>query len=162
MASLPTVSVLSSEPPKLHNSNIRSIKAFADANGLSLIPSSYFFVVEARDNVADYLSSSIPIIDFSLLISDHPQFHADAISLLNHGISEKLMEEVMNKAHEFHNLLVRKRRNSATRVPRHPSTRHKLLISSREGSLLEGLPLGPHIPTIQFPIKTSWFQGGGL
>ncbi|KAI9090124.1 hypothetical protein K1719_028820 [Acacia pycnantha] len=88
MASPPTVSVLSSKPPKLHNSNISSIKDFADANGLSPIPSSYFFVVEARDNVADYLSSSIPIIDFSLLISDHPQFHADAISLLSKACAE--------------------------------------------------------------------------
>ncbi|KAK4277556.1 hypothetical protein QN277_015536 [Acacia crassicarpa] len=130
MAPPPTVSVSSSEPPKLHASDIGSIKAFADSNGLSPIPSSYYSIVEARDDVADHLASSIPVIDFSLLTSDHPQIHADAVSQLgkacadwgffmvtNHGISEKLMEEVMNKAHEFHNLPVEEKKEFGDKGP---------------------------------------------
>ncbi|KAI9096751.1 hypothetical protein K1719_025930 [Acacia pycnantha] len=116
--------------PKLHASDIGSIKAFADSNGDSPIPSSYYSIVEARDDVADHLASSFPIIDFSLLTSPDPQLHADAVSqlgkacaewgffmLTNHGISEKLMKEVMEKSHEFHNLPVEERKEFADKGP---------------------------------------------
>ncbi|KAI9073256.1 hypothetical protein K1719_044778 [Acacia pycnantha] len=116
--------------PKLHASDIGSIKAFADSNGDSPIPSSYYSIVEARDDVADHLASSFPVIDFSLLTSPDPQLHADAVSqlgkacaewgffmLTNHGISEKLMKEVMDKSHEFHNLPVEEKKEFADKGP---------------------------------------------
>ncbi|XP_054796033.1 2-oxoglutarate-dependent dioxygenase 19-like [Prosopis cineraria] len=128
-----TSSMSSSEPPKLHASDIGSIKSFADSNGLSPIPSSYYSIVEPRDDVADELASSIPVIDFLLLTSDDPLLHADAVTqlgkacaewgffmLTNHGISEKLMAEVMNKAHEFHNLPVEEKKEFADRGPFSP------------------------------------------
>ncbi|KAI9100955.1 hypothetical protein K1719_024079 [Acacia pycnantha] len=143
MASPPIVSVSSSEPPNLHAFEIGSIKAFAEDNRLSPIPSFYYSIVEAQDDVADHLASSISIIDFSLLISDHPQLHADAVSLC-----------LMGFFHGHKSWDIREADGGGC-LGTHP-TWHKLLTSRREGSLLERSPQGPHIPTIQFPTQTSW------
>ncbi|XP_028790023.1 flavanone 3-dioxygenase 2-like [Neltuma alba] len=133
MAPAATPTISSSEPPKLHASDIGSIKAFAESNGDSPIPSSYYSIVEARDDVADDLASSFPVIDFSLLTSDDPQLHAHAVTqlgnacaewgffmLTNHGISENLMEEVMSKSHEFHNLPTEEKKEFADKGPLAP------------------------------------------
>ncbi|XP_061349302.1 2-oxoglutarate-dependent dioxygenase 19-like [Gastrolobium bilobum] len=117
MASATTVS--SSEPPKVHASDISSIKAFAESNGASPIPSTYYSLTEPRDDVADELASSIPVIDFSLLTSHDPQIHSPAVHelakacaewgffmLTNHGIPENLIQEVMRYSKEFHDLPV--------------------------------------------------------
>ncbi|KAK4275411.1 hypothetical protein QN277_018498 [Acacia crassicarpa] len=106
MAPPPTISVYSSEPPKLHASNIGSIKTFADANGLSPIPSSYYSIVEARDNVADHLASCIPAIDFSLLTSDLPQLHADAVSQLGKACAELWFFHGKNSSHVINHFLL--------------------------------------------------------
>ncbi|KAI9075722.1 hypothetical protein K1719_042338 [Acacia pycnantha] len=126
MAPPPTVSVSSSEPPKLHASDIGSIKAFADANGLPPIPSSYYSIVEARDDVVNHLASSY----YSIVVS--PCLRPPSaprqrrlptrqglcqMGVTNHGISEKLMEEVMNKAHKFHNLSVEEKKEFGDKGP---------------------------------------------
>lgn len=123
MASATTIS--SSEPTKVHTSNISSIKAFAESNGTSLIPSNYHSLTEHGDiiDVADEIAASIPIIDFSLLTSDDPQIHTKAVHelakacsewgffmLTNHGIPESLMEELMKKSLEFHDLPVEEKK----------------------------------------------------
>ncbi|KAL2339622.1 hypothetical protein Fmac_007562 [Flemingia macrophylla] len=116
MASAAAIS--SSEPePKVHASEISSIKVLAESKGTSLIPSTYHSMKEIHDDVSDELEASIPVIDFSLLSSHHPQVHANIkhqlgkacaewgfFMLTNHGIPEKLMEEMMNKSREFHDL----------------------------------------------------------
>lgn len=88
MASATTIS--SSEPTKVHTSNISSIKAFAESNGTSLIPSNYHSLTEHGDiiDVADEIAASIPIIDFSLLTSDDPQIHTKAVHELAKACSE--------------------------------------------------------------------------
>ncbi|XP_028760192.1 1-aminocyclopropane-1-carboxylate oxidase homolog [Neltuma alba] len=120
MASPGTISS-SSEPQKLHASDntVTTIQAFIESNGDIPIPTTYYSLAEPRrDDVADDdLAASIPVLDFSLLTSPDPQIHADAVRQLgdacrewgffmitNHGISEKLMEEVINKSLEFHDL----------------------------------------------------------
>ncbi|KAF7830708.1 flavanone 3-dioxygenase 2-like [Senna tora] len=122
-----TATVSSSEPPKIHASHIGSIKAFAEANGVGPIPSSYHSITEPRDDVAHDLAASIPVIDFSLLTSHHdPRRRAFAVRQLgkacadwgffmitNHGISETLMEQVINKSHEFHNLPIEEKKEFA-------------------------------------------------
>ncbi|XP_027366132.1 protein DMR6-LIKE OXYGENASE 2-like [Abrus precatorius] len=123
MASAATISSPGSESPKVHASDIPSIKAFAESNGGSLIPSTYHSIIDPHDDVADELAASIPVIDLSLLTSHDPQIHAKAVRqlgkacadwgvflLTNHGISEKLMEEVMNKSLEFHYLPVEEKK----------------------------------------------------
>ncbi|KAK7282569.1 hypothetical protein RIF29_11466 [Crotalaria pallida] len=115
MASAATT--LSSEPKKLHASDISSIKDFAELNKDSLIPSNYYSITEPRDDVVDELAASIPVIDFSLLTSGDPQIHSKAVHelgkacaewgffmLTNHEISENLMADVMKKSHEFHGM----------------------------------------------------------
>ncbi|QCE15589.1 protein DMR6-LIKE OXYGENASE 2-like [Vigna unguiculata] len=101
--------------------NIFSIKEFAKSNGdFSLIPSTYHSISQIHDDdddVAEDLASSIPVIDFSHLTSHHPQTHAKAVHLLgeacaewgvfmltNHGIPENLVEKLMKKSREFHDL----------------------------------------------------------
>ncbi|KAL1344291.1 hypothetical protein HN51_018140 [Arachis hypogaea] len=111
-------------------SEITSIKAFAESNGSSPIPFTYHSLTEPRDDVADHLACSIPVIDFSHLTSHDPQIHASTVHqlanacaqwgfflLTNHGISEKLMEEVMEKSHEFHNLPLEEKEEFADKGP---------------------------------------------
>ncbi|CAL5204051.1 unnamed protein product [Lathyrus oleraceus] len=102
------------------STSISSIKAFAESNGASPIPSNYHSFTDIDDvAVADELAASIPVFDFSLLTSDDPQIHAKAVQelakacaewgffmLINHGVPESLMEELMKKSQEFHDLPV--------------------------------------------------------
>ncbi|XP_027366144.1 protein DMR6-LIKE OXYGENASE 2-like [Abrus precatorius] len=119
MASAATVWSSEKEASKVHASDIPSVKTFAESNESSFIPSSYHSITEPDDDVADELAASIPNINLSLLTSHDPQIHAKAVHqlgkacaewgvfmLTNHGLSEKLMEEVMNKSCEFHYLPV--------------------------------------------------------
>ncbi|XP_028760215.1 protein DMR6-LIKE OXYGENASE 2 isoform X2 [Neltuma alba] len=112
------VTISSPEPQKLEASQISSVKAFIESNDAVPIPSTYFSVHELREDVAENnLAASIPVIDFSLLTSDNPHVHANAVRqlgtvckewgffmIINHGISEKLMKDLLNKCVEFHNL----------------------------------------------------------
>ncbi|KAI5405602.1 2-oxoglutarate-dependent dioxygenase 19 [Lathyrus oleraceus] len=106
------------------SSNISSIKAFAESNRASPIPSNYHSFTDIGDvAVADELAASIPVIDFSLLTSDDSQIHAKAVHelaeacaewgffmLINHGVPESLMEELMKKSQEFHDLPVEEKK----------------------------------------------------
>ncbi|TKY74097.1 Flavonol synthase/flavanone 3-hydroxylase [Spatholobus suberectus] len=117
MASGTTISSSEPEPPKVHASDISSMKAFAESKGDSPIPCTYHSITELHDDVADELAASIPVIDLSLITSHDPQIHAKAVHQLgkacadwgffmiaNHGIPENLMEELMKKSREFHDL----------------------------------------------------------
>ncbi|XP_028783506.1 flavanone 3-dioxygenase 2-like [Neltuma alba] len=100
-------------------SGVSSVKALSESNGGALIPSRYHTLTdsEGRDDMADELAALIPVIDFSRLTSPDSQIHAAAVRKLgqacqhwgffmitNHGIPESLMEHVLDKAIEFHNL----------------------------------------------------------
>ncbi|XP_014517706.1 protein DMR6-LIKE OXYGENASE 1 [Vigna radiata var. radiata] len=116
------------EPPMVHASNIFSIKELAESKGdSSLIPSTYHSISQLHhdddDDDAEYLASSIPVIDFSHLTSHHPQTHTKAVQLLgkacaewgvfmltNHGIPEKLVEKLMEKSGEFHDLPIEEKK----------------------------------------------------
>ncbi|CAJ1974392.1 unnamed protein product [Sphenostylis stenocarpa] len=120
MASAASIPSSEPEPPKVHASHITSIKAFVESKGdSSPIPSTYHSITQLHDDndVADDFAVSIPIIDFSHLSSHHPQTHAQAVHLLgkacsewgfflliNHGIPENLVEKLMKKSREFHDL----------------------------------------------------------
>ncbi|KAI4337941.1 hypothetical protein L6164_016303 [Bauhinia variegata] len=115
-------------PSKFPASNISSIKTFAESNGDAPIPSTFYSITEPPDDVARDLAASIPVIDLSLLNSDDPQLHFKAVQQLgkacqewgffmitNHGISENLMEDVMNKSNEYHNLPLEERKEFANK-----------------------------------------------
>ncbi|KAI4338196.1 hypothetical protein L6164_016540 [Bauhinia variegata] len=113
-----TVNSTSIDAAKLHASDILSIKDFAESARLTTIPSSYNFIVDPKDReVADELKAQIPVIDFSLLTSDDPELHAKGVQdlgkaceewgffvLINHGIDESLMENMIKMANQFHNM----------------------------------------------------------
>ncbi|XP_028765355.1 flavanone 3-dioxygenase 2-like [Neltuma alba] len=117
MASIDALPSSSSEPQNVRASDISSIKAFTESNDVVASIPSLYHSLPHDDDVANHLADSIPVIDFSLLNSQDPQIHANAVQelgkacqdwnffmIINHGIGESLMEEVMKKSVEFHNL----------------------------------------------------------
>ncbi|XP_020212631.1 protein DMR6-LIKE OXYGENASE 1 [Cajanus cajan] len=136
MASSATISSPQPEaeagPAKVHASQVSSIKVFAESNGASLIPSTYHSITDLHhDDATHDLAPSIPVIDFSLLTSHH--HHVKALHqlgmacanwgffmLTNHGIPENLMEELMNKSHEFHDLPMEEKKEFADNDPLSP------------------------------------------
>ncbi|KAI4346120.1 hypothetical protein L6164_013199 [Bauhinia variegata] len=97
--------------------NISSIKAFVEAiNEHTTIPSNYYSFIDPRDGdeVDDTLAAFIPVIDYSLLTSMDSEMHAKGIQelgkackewgffmVINHGISENLMESVLAATRQF-------------------------------------------------------------
>lgn len=134
MASAASISSSQPEAPKVHASDISSIKAFAESKGASLIPYTYHSITEHHDDdVADELAASIPVIDLSLLTSHDPQIHAKAVHqlgkacaewsffmLTNHGIPESLVEELMKKSREFHDLPMEEKKEFGNKGPFEP------------------------------------------
>ncbi|KAK7282574.1 hypothetical protein RIF29_11471 [Crotalaria pallida] len=106
----------------------------SEPNRDSPIPSTYNSLTdEARDDVSDKLAASIPVIDFSLLTSDDPLIHTKTVHelgkacaewgffmLTNHGIPENVIEDVMNKSHEFHDMPLEEREEFADKGPFSP------------------------------------------
>ncbi|XP_054780760.1 2-oxoglutarate-dependent dioxygenase 19-like [Prosopis cineraria] len=100
-------------------SDVSSVKTLAELNGVAPIPPCSHTLTdhEGRDDMADELSAFIPVIDFSLLSSPDRHIHAAAarqlghacqhwgfFMIINHGISENLIQDVLSKPIEFHNL----------------------------------------------------------
>lgn len=158
MAAAAPIVNLASAAPEIRATDISSIKAFAESVKISALPSTYKSLTDPRDReVADELSSQIPVIDFSLLLSDDPQLHAKGVrelgkaceewgffmvisnkklrydilltntmwcnvsvhtrvqtkwavfvylQIINHGIPEKLIDDVMSLSQKFHNMSV--------------------------------------------------------
>ncbi|XP_054820098.1 2-oxoglutarate-dependent dioxygenase 19-like [Prosopis cineraria] len=112
------VTISSSKPQELQASHISSVKAFIESNNAISIPSTYYSITELREDVVeDDLAASIPVINFALLTSDDPHIHANTVQdlgnvckewgffmIINHGISKKLMKDLLNMSMEFHNL----------------------------------------------------------
>ncbi|CAN4111948.1 unnamed protein product [Withania somnifera] len=99
---------------------MKSVKVMAELPNLKAVPSNYYVDHHnysspvAINTNGDDDSSSIPIIDFSLISSEDPHQHSKAIQdlgracqkwgffmLVNHGIGESLMEELIRKTNEF-------------------------------------------------------------
>ncbi|RDX61604.1 Protein DOWNY MILDEW RESISTANCE 6 [Mucuna pruriens] len=130
MASVATISSSEAEAAKVHASDILSIKAFAESKGSSPIPSTYHSITDIHDDVADELAASIPVIDLSLLTSHDSHIHAKAVHqlgkvcadwgfflLTNHGIPEQLMDELMKKSDEFHDLSMEEKEEFGDKGP---------------------------------------------
>ncbi|KAK4266287.1 hypothetical protein QN277_027234 [Acacia crassicarpa] len=105
--------------PSIRATDICSIKAVADESAkLSAIPATYNSLTDPRQRqVSDELTAQIPVIDFSLLLSDDPQLHAKAVQhlakaceewgffmVINHGIPVSLIDDVISLSQKFHNL----------------------------------------------------------
>ncbi|KAI9115114.1 hypothetical protein K1719_014127 [Acacia pycnantha] len=105
--------------PSIRATDICSIKAVADESAkLSAIAATYNSLTDPRQRqVSDELTAQIPIIDFSLLLSNDPQLHAKAVQhlakackewgffmVISHGIPVSLIDDVISLSQEFHNL----------------------------------------------------------
>ncbi|KAJ7955564.1 protein DMR6-LIKE OXYGENASE 2-like [Quillaja saponaria] len=120
--------------PNIHGTVIPSIKAFAESTELLVIPSTYNSLTDLRDlEVAEELAAQIPVIDFSLLISDDPELHVKGVQHLaracedwgffmvtNHGIPESLMDDVINMSHKFHDMSVEEKAEFADKGVSNP------------------------------------------
>jgi isopenicillin N synthase-like dioxygenase len=106
-------------PTNFHPSQISSIKELAKAVGQTALPSNYNSLIDPRDKdpIDDSLAPLIPVIDFSLLTSGDPDIHAKTVRdlhkacvewgffmVINHGISIKLMEDVLGATGRFFEL----------------------------------------------------------
>ncbi|XP_075488571.1 2-oxoglutarate-dependent dioxygenase 19-like [Primulina tabacum] len=89
------------------------VKDLSKSSDLKSIPSQFTFVNDSKGSISD----SIPIIDFSMLISDNPGQRSKALLdlgksceewgffvLINHGIPETLMKAIIDASTEFFNL----------------------------------------------------------
>ncbi|KAL1564616.1 hypothetical protein AAHA92_06935 [Salvia divinorum] len=91
----------------------RSIKAIADSSTLEAVPSKF----NIANDYAALTCDSLPLLDFSSLISGDPHQRTKAVQdlaticrdwgffiLVNHGIPETLMKDTMTAVREFFNL----------------------------------------------------------
>ncbi|KAL2339623.1 hypothetical protein Fmac_007563 [Flemingia macrophylla] len=130
MASCATISSSEAEAAaaKVDASEISSIKVIAESKGGSLIPITYHSItgLHDNDNAAPHLAASIPLIDFSLLTSHraealHQLRKACAewgfFMLTSHGIPDSLMEELMIKSRQFHDLPLQEKEEFADNDP---------------------------------------------
>ncbi|KAA0061143.1 protein DMR6-LIKE OXYGENASE 2-like [Cucumis melo var. makuwa] len=111
-----------------------SVKSIADTPNLTSIPSSFIFATDdSFDDVTADASpqgaeDSIPIIDLSLLINGTPQQRAKVVNelgkacedwgffmVVNHGVEEKLMKELMEICIEFFELKEEEKREYETK-----------------------------------------------
>ncbi|KAK8624788.1 hypothetical protein V6N13_089674 [Hibiscus sabdariffa] len=98
---------------------LTSVKALAEAPGLSSLPSSHTFPIHPNDEqlpVSD-TNESIPTVDFSLLTSSNPDVRSKMIQELgnacqdwgffmvtNHGVPESLVNEMIEACRQFFEL----------------------------------------------------------
>ncbi|XP_021899983.1 LOW QUALITY PROTEIN: protein DMR6-LIKE OXYGENASE 2-like [Carica papaya] len=109
-----TVSASIISPPKV----IKTVKALTESAALTSLPSAYAFSHPHGEAVSDLDSDeSIPVIDYSLLTSGTPGQRSKIIEDLakacrdwgffmvtNHGVEERLMEEMIEACKGFFNL----------------------------------------------------------
>ncbi|XP_075477922.1 2-oxoglutarate-dependent dioxygenase 19-like isoform X2 [Primulina tabacum] len=96
-----------------------SIKDLANSSDIKTIPSQFNFVTDPKG----LISESLPIVDFSLLVSDNADQRSQALSdlgkaceewgffvLINRGIPETLMKAIIETSSEFFDLPMDERR----------------------------------------------------
>ncbi|CAA2979677.1 Iron ascorbate family oxidoreductase [Olea europaea subsp. europaea] len=128
--------------PSVEPSNINScVKILAESADLKSVPSKFSFIHDPTCSNSD----SIPIIDFSLLISSNPDQRSKVIQelgkacnewgffvLVNHGIPETLVKAIVDRCTEFFDLPEEKRKYETSSGPVKHST-GSILNSSKEG-----------------------------
>ncbi|XP_038886412.1 protein DMR6-LIKE OXYGENASE 2-like [Benincasa hispida] len=102
-----------------------SVKSIAETPNLASIPSSYIFSGSPDDKTAPIAmdNDSIPTIDFVLLTSGTPDQRSKVVDelgkacrdwgffmVINHGVAEKLREEMMECCEEFYDLTEEEKR----------------------------------------------------
>ncbi|KAL5563942.1 hypothetical protein UlMin_033689 [Ulmus minor] len=106
------------ESPQTQATKVTSIKVLTESGGLASVPSEYTFTTNPNDQAdSNDPEHSIPVIDFSLLTSGSPDQRSTIIHelrkaceewgffmLINHGVPESVMKEMINACETFFNL----------------------------------------------------------
>ncbi|KAI3525547.1 hypothetical protein L1887_04408 [Cichorium endivia] len=93
------------------------VKRLAESPDLNSIPSIYAYSTNPNESPVSDPQDSIPVIDFSLLMSPDPVIQSQVIQklgnacndwgffqVINHGVPETLMKMIIEKSNEFFNL----------------------------------------------------------
>ncbi|KAF7113878.1 hypothetical protein RHSIM_RhsimUnG0105900 [Rhododendron simsii] len=106
-----------------------SVKTLVESPGLTSIPTNYSYSTNPNESAGSNPNEdTFPVIDFSLLTSDDPHKRSKTIQdldracqdwgffmVVNHGVSESLMKEVLEGCQEFFNLPVEEKMEYAGR-----------------------------------------------
>ncbi|KAF5731925.1 putative Leucoanthocyanidin dioxygenase [Tripterygium wilfordii] len=117
-ATTPLLAPKASQPCLTQPPNkITSIKTLAESPGLTTIPSKYIYSCNFSDQVASDHEYTIPVIDYSLLISANPNQRSQVIyelgkaceewgffMVINHGVPESLVKRMIDVVGGFFNL----------------------------------------------------------
>ncbi|KAG5226626.1 2-oxoglutarate/Fe(II)-dependent dioxygenase [Salix suchowensis] len=98
-------------------SKITSIKTLAESPGLTSIPATYAFTPDLYGQVTSVPEGSIPVIDYSLLISGTPGQRSEIVHelgracqdwgffmVINHGVPQKLLSSILDGCRGFFDL----------------------------------------------------------
>ncbi|KAG4954812.1 hypothetical protein JHK87_040406 [Glycine soja] len=103
-----------------------SIKELVESNCLKSVPSNYFCLKNPEDSILYYEADNIPTIDFSQLTSSNLNERSKGIQqlgnacrdwgffkLINHGVSETLMDKMLRASQRFFDLSEEEKREYA-------------------------------------------------
>lgn len=112
-----TASLLLSQAFPSQPTKITSIKTLAESPGLTSIPAAYTFTPDLHDQVTCVPEGSIPVIDYSLLISGTPDQRSKIVHelgracqdwgffmVVNHGVPENLLSSILDGCKGFFDL----------------------------------------------------------
>ncbi|KAJ6289950.1 hypothetical protein OIU78_025801 [Salix suchowensis] len=98
-------------------SKITSIKTLAESPGLTSIPATHAFTPDLNGQVTSVPEGSIPVIDYSLLISGTPGQRSEIVHelgracqdwgffmVINHGVPQKLVSSILDGCRGFFDL----------------------------------------------------------
>ncbi|KAB5516028.1 hypothetical protein DKX38_026676 [Salix brachista] len=115
LASYP--SLMAAETSSPLPSNITSIKTLAESPGLTSIPATHTFTPDLHGQVTSVPEGSIPVIDYSLLISGTPGQRSEIVHelgracqdwgffmVINHGVPQKLLSSILDGCRGFFDL----------------------------------------------------------
>ncbi|KAJ6683578.1 hypothetical protein OIU85_007282 [Salix viminalis] len=98
-------------------SKITSIKTLAESPGLTSIPATHAFTPDLHGQVTSVPEGSIPVIDYSLLISGTPVQRSEIVHelgracqdwgffmVINHGVPQKLLSSILDGCRGFFDL----------------------------------------------------------
>ncbi|KAB5516020.1 hypothetical protein DKX38_026668 [Salix brachista] len=112
-----TASPLPSNTFPSQPTKITSIKTLAESPGLTSIPATYTFTPDLHGQVTSAPEGSIPVIDYSLLISGTPGQRSEIVHelgracqdwgffmVINHGVPQKLLSSILDGCKGFFDL----------------------------------------------------------
>ncbi|KAK3007718.1 hypothetical protein RJ639_014251, partial [Escallonia herrerae] len=157
----------------VESSEMTSIKVLAESLNSNSIPSDYVYSANYHTPIASTQEDGIPVIDYSLLTSGTPDQQSKAIQdlgkaceewgfflLVNHGVSETLIDKVFDASSQFFNLTEEEKREFEGKNTFDPITCGTSFRNAGLGKILlwrDYLKVIAH-PEFRFPDKPQGFS----